>query len=428
MFVTVGSLSQRLWETAQSAAGLVTRLAGAVQSEPSPAILRQQAADKLYEIASGKPRAKDKDRVLDPAVRDVAKIRSGSVATEIVPAKSPVVVPQAPVVKKPPVEGKLVIAIEDAMLYEADSADAGQAPRAPADDRDMPMKKGKMWELIRRLLALNRHDPANRLVEVVIFSRGDSQSFRLDDSLDDPQVGLDIGRTFYVGADPIPPYLSLVGAHLMITGEKDAVIAATSEGLAAVHVPENAPPVPPIANDEAVVLSLDFDGVIGDRVADLLFLKEGLPAVREYDRARREEAAGRGPLFGYAAALTDLKRAVRQAMRANPEYRDLSEGEFEELVVRSEIKIAMVTARSGSLNGRRAKLTLFDPVLKRWWVACDRYFSLGHSVSYTSPIRLEKGPFLKLIGAHFHVDDAIKHVKNSIEYGIAAGHVAYPEE
>lgn len=419
------SLASPFAITAAALTGVARVVSGEV---PARTFAREAWHKILTGYATKEPTtARESVRSLPQLKTEPAVAATPAIKNEAPIAKTPLTISKEPNLELPAL-GKLVVAIDLSTLYETGgkNSDLETFRQFQLDHVDQPMQKGKMWELVRRLLALNGIDPESRLVEVVIVSRmHPDASLRLDKTLHDKDLGLDIGRTYFIGEDSVEPYLQLLGAHLMISDDRDMAAKAVQAGLSSVFIPDYAPVVPPIADDEALVLGFDFDGVVGAGSSDAVFEKEGAKAYAAVEIDNLGKPLAEGPLFSYAAAVTELKQAIYAALRKRDDLKNLNLSQFESYVQQHELKTVMVTARGGGIAGHRAKLTLQDPGTGRLRVSFDRYLGTGQTLLHRFFPAQAKGPYLRLLNVHFHVDDGEKHIKSAAKHGVTGGHVIY---
>lgn len=312
---------------------------------------------------------------------------------------------------------KVVIAVGVSAIFDSQFEGKGldEFRKHQLDNIENPMERARIHAVVEKLLSLNELDQNERLVEVIILSRNHPDiAMRVDNTLIDPDVGLDIGRKIYTDGEPTWPFLLYLGADIFVSTNEEDVVDAIQHGLPAMHISKNTPLVDPIPKDEAVHLAKDFDGVIADRESDERWVELGAEAYFTYENEHTDLPLNRGPLFQFAKAITDLRNHL------------ISLGYSREEIKEKFVKLSLVTMRGGGGNNKRAKLTLIDPVSGEQLVSFDNMASLGHTDKV--PLRkaqYPKGPILRLMGVHLFADDGKKHQESAEENGVAAGHVKW---
>ena len=106
---------------------------------------------------------------------------------------------------------RLVIAISSRALFDLDESHAifekegiEAYCRYQIDHEDTPLKPGVAFNLVKKLLALNEHDPANPRVEVMLLSRNSADTgLRIFNAIQ--HHGLDIVRAAFTRGESTHP-------------------------------------------------------------------------------------------------------------------------------------------------------------------------------------------------------------------------------
>jgi len=300
------------------------------------------------------------------------------------------------------ITARALFALEDSHgLFERDGIQAyAEHQRAREDEVLAP---GIAFPLVRKLLALNTHAPAEAPhVEVILLSRNSSDTgLRIFNSIQ--HHGLAISRATFTSGAPTWPYIKPFGAHLFLSANPESVRNALQHGVAAAtilpaHPPQERSPGGGSASVRAetggasdqIRIAFDGDAVIFGDESERVSQEQGLAAFQAHETSRSSEPLSGGPFKGFLAALHDLQCA-------------LPSGEA------SPIRTALVTARSAPAH-KRVILTL-----REWGVRLDEALFLGGRA---------KGPFLETFGADIFFDDS-EHNIDSARQHVAAGHVPH---
>jgi 5'-nucleotidase len=288
-----------------------------------------------------------------------------------------------------PIEDKLVIAIASSALFDLSESDTVYHERGLAAYREYQrehendvLAPGVAFPLIRRLLALNGADENDKPVDVILLSRNDPDTgLRVFRSIQ--HHALDISRAAFVnGSDPFR-YLSAFNAALFLSANPDDVRSAMSRGAPAGRV------FPTQFIDDSseaeLRIAFDFDGVIADDSAEVVYKTGGLP---EFHKAEREKATvpmTGGPLHRFFAEVAKLQQRELARKTANPSY-----------VPR--VRIAIVTARNAPAHER------VITSLRQWGIQVDEVFFLGG---------IDKARILKEFKPHIFFDDQVGHIEGT---------------
>lgn len=285
---------------------------------------------------------------------------------------------------------KLVIAISSRALFDLDESHGvfeTQGVDAYCDyqisKEDDPLSPGIAFNMVKKLLALNKRDQKNPRVEVILLSRNSADTgLRIFNSIVHHQ--LDITRAAFTGGKSTYSYASAFGAHLFLSADADDVRTALDAGLAAATI---FPSSIQNSNNSQLRIAFDGDAVIFSDEAERVFQEEGLEAFTENEIKAAKTPLSGGPFKNFLAMLHQIQ----------------SEYPAED----SPIRTALVTARSAPAH-ERVIITL-----REWGIRIDEAIFLGG---------LDKGPFLKGFEADIFFDDQSKHCESARQH-VATGHV-----
>ncbi len=285
------------------------------------------------------------------------------------------------------VDDKLVIAIASSALFDLSESDRVyrelglEAYRLYQREHENDvLAPGVAFPLIKRLLALNGADEADRVVDVILLSRNDPDTgLRVFRSIE--HHGLDIRRAAFVnGRDPFR-YLGAFNAGLFLSANPEDVRHAIARGAPAGRVF----PTKFIDDDseEELRIAFDFDGVLADDSAEAVFKAGGLA---EFHKAEREKAAiplPVGPLHRFFLEIAKLQQRELHRKLAATSYEP-------------RIRIAIVTARYVPAHERVVTS------LRKWGIQADEVFFLGG---------IEKVRVLREFRPHIFFDDQLGHIE-----------------
>ncbi len=288
---------------------------------------------------------------------------------------------------------KLVIAISSRALFDLDeSHEIFQTQgieaycRYQIEHEDELLEPGSAFPLVRKLLALNDHDPDHPVVEVILLSRNSADTgLRVFNSIQNHK--LKITRAAFTGGGSPYEYVSAFGAHLFLSKDPEDVIKALNAGYAAATI------IPGTGHndnsDNELRLAFDGDAVLFSDEAERVFRESGLQAFTESEVAAEKTPLPGGPFKSFLAALHRIQAAY-------PPDKAL-------------IRTALITAREAPAH-KRAILTL-----RAWNIRIDEALFLGG---------MDKGEFLKTFGADIFFDDQRHHIESATQH-TTAGHVPH---
>ncbi len=288
---------------------------------------------------------------------------------------------------------KLVIAISSRALFDLDESHQifeEQGVRAYSqyqiENEEHILEPGAAFPLVKKLLALNNHQPDNPAVEVVLLSRNSADTgLRVFNSIQHYQ--LDISRAAFTSGRSPYSYVSAFASHLFLSTDPSDVKAALEDGFAAATIlPRNSS-----NSDSSDELKLAFDGdaVIFSDEAEKVYKSKGLKAFTASETAAANKPLAGGPFKSFLAALHRLQKDYTAE--------------------NCPIRTALVTARSAPAHERVIR------TLREWEIRIDEALFLGG---------MPKGQFLRSFGADVFFDDQTTHCDDAAEH-VATGHVPH---
>ena len=290
-------------------------------------------------------------------------------------------------------EKKLVVAISSRALFDLDESHEiyeQQGTQAycqyQIENEDVPLTAGAAFNLVKKLLSLNKINADKPLVEIILLSRNSSDTgLRIFNSIQHHQLAI-TRAVFTSGSSPYR-YVSTFGANLFLSTSHDDVRKALDAGIAAATIlPANKGAK---SEHEQLRIAFDGDAVLFSDESERIYKEKGLQAFTENEQQTAKHPLSGGPFKDFLMALNHLQT----------EY-----GEDEAL-----IRTALVTARSAPAHERVIR------TLRAWGIRIDEAIFLGG---------MDKGPFLKAFGADIFFDDQQGHCDSAREH-VATGHVPH---
>eukprot|EP01064_Diplonema_japonicum_P017888 TRINITY_DN2632_c0_g2_i1.p1 TRINITY_DN2632_c0_g2~~TRINITY_DN2632_c0_g2_i1.p1 ORF type:complete len:313 (+),score=94.87 TRINITY_DN2632_c0_g2_i1:48-941(+) len=245
--------------------------------------------------------------------------------------------------------------------------------------RDRPFKPGVAFNLVRKLLRLNKNE---KLVDVVILSQNSVESgVRVRKTMEIDE--LEVDRSVWSSGRDVGKYLKAFKVDLFLSADGESVNTAVREQNipAAKIIPKKALPV---NDDSQLRIAFDGDGVIFSSQSDEIYNREGLNAVREYEKLNRQNELPTGPLAKFLFRMSKIQAFFKQNQQPCP------------------ITTALITARDKHMTDR--VLATFQA----WDVAVDEALFLGN---------LDKSDFVLAFDADIFFDDKPENLHHSSVQG-----------
>lgn len=288
----------------------------------------------------------------------------------------------------------LVVAISSRALFNLDEShtvfknEGVEAYcRYQVEREEIPLEPGVAFSLVKKLLALNEHDPAHPRVEVILLSRNNADTgLRIFNSI--KHHNLNISRAAFTRGESTHPYISAFGAQLFLSAEPGDVRKALEAGFAAATI---MPSVTPAAEGHPSQLRIAFDGdaVLFSDESERIYKREGLGAFEVNEVNAAKQPLPGGPFKNFLAMLHLIQ--LEYPADATP------------------IRTALITARAAPAHERVIR------TLRAWNIRIDEALFLGG---------MDKGAFLKAFGADIFFDDQHKHCESACQH-VATGHVPH---
>lgn len=279
------------------------------------------------------------------------------------------------------IEEKLVIGVASSALFRLDEADEIFRSRGIAayrayqrEHQNDVLKTGIAYPFIKRFLHINDLFPEEHPVDVVLLSHNDPDTgARVMQSIRHYKLPIQLAA-FTTGASPYA-YIPAYNVALFLSANEEDVRQAATLGYAAGQVLDSA--ATDDEDDTELRIAFDFDGVIADDSAELVYKAGGLNLFRAVECANASVPMPQGPLAGLLSKLAGIRKMEDARIEKEPEYKRF-------------LKTAIVTARSAPADQR------IVTTLRQWDINVDQTFLLGG---------IDKGRALSILKPHIFFDD-----------------------
>lgn len=299
-----------------------------------------------------------------------------------------------------PIEQKLVIAVSSSALFDLTESNAVFEEKGPIaykkfqeENLDRVLDKGVAFPFIKRFLNINSRFANEQPVEVVLLSRNSATTGRrVFRSIQ--HYGLDISRAAFMEGKSPYEYIPAFNASLFLSAnEEDVLKAIESNYPAGVVLPSEV-----VFDDESEELRIafDFDGVIVNDEAEIIFKEGELPEFHKHEVANANVPHQPGPLADLFKKISFIQKLEDEAVEQNHDYKRI-------------VRTAIVTMRSAPSH-ERVVTTLED-----WGVNANETFFLGG---------MEKDRVLSRLKPHIFFDDQRSHLQSKAG-GIPMVHIPF---
>ena len=289
---------------------------------------------------------------------------------------------------------KLVIAISSSALFDLTESNrvfeeegVEAYSKYQVEHEDAVLEPGEAFPLVKKLLAINDHQPGDQFVEVILLSRNSADSgLRVFKSIEHHKLA--ISRAAFCGGLNPWRYIRAFHCDLFLSANADDVSAALQQGVAAATMlPSEAAST--ALDDNVLRFAFDGDAVLFSDESERIYKDSGLKAFTENEKKAADLPMSGGPFKNFLAAL--------QAMQSRFDQNSCP------------IRTALVTARSAPAHERVIK------TLRDWNIRLDESLFLGG---------MSKGEFLQAYGADVFFDDQQVHCDSASQF-VATGHVPH---
>jgi len=288
-----------------------------------------------------------------------------------------------------PIERKLVIAVASSALFDLSDShkiykEQGiEAYRKYQEENiDNCFPKGVAFPFVRRLLNLNKVFYKEEPIEVVLLSRNSPETgLRAFRSI--KQYGLNISRAAFFSGESPYEYLPAFNVSLFLSAEEKDVNNAITAGYAAGRVLNTT-----VVDDEEDVelrLAFDFDGVIADDEAEIIYQEtQDIQKYHDHEEQHANHPLRDGLLADLLKKISFFQKLEQKKQKHDSTYKRI-------------LKTSIVTARNAPSHERMIY------TLKNMGVEVNEAFFLGG---------IEKARVLNIMKPHMFFDDQIGHLEH----------------
>lgn len=250
---------------------------------------------------------------------------------------------------------------------------------------ETPLSPGIAFAFIKRLLSLNKlKQDGPPLVEVVVLSRNDPETgARVMRSIE--THGLPMTRAVFMqGRSPFK-FMPAFKMKLFLSANPDDVKAALALGYPAGQVVGDAGQLADDPGDLDLRVAFDFDAVLADDSAELVYASDGIDGFREHEVRNEAIPLLPGPMKDLLGAINRIQDLEDEQAREDGDYR-------------RHLFVALVTARNAPAHTRAIR------TLKSWGLRVNDAFFLGG---------WEKSAVLAILKPHIFFDDQMSHLEGT---------------
>ncbi|WP_413734789.1 5'-nucleotidase [Sodalis sp. RH21] len=285
---------------------------------------------------------------------------------------------------------RLVIGLASSALFDLDEADeifrtqGEEAYRQfQMKNQDNPLGKGVAFPFIRRLLTLNKIDPENPPVEVILLSRNDPDTgLRVMNSIENYKLGI-TRAVFLQGRSP-HKFIPAFDIELFLSANKADVTQAVNASYPAGQILHGH--IFDDVDDHELRIAIDFDGVLADDESEAIFQQtRKLSAFHTFETSHVNIAHNPGPLKSFLDRISNIQKMELAMFEKDATYRRI-------------LRISIVTARNAPSHKRVIN------TMREWGIMVNEAFFMGG---------VEKRKVLEIMKPHIFFDDQTAHLESS---------------
>jgi len=296
---------------------------------------------------------------------------------------------------------RLVVGLASSALFDLTESDEifrskgeQEYRKYQREKQDEPLKKGAAFPFIRRLLGLNKLNPEDPPVEVILLSRNDPDTgLRVMSSIE--HYGLGMTRAVFLqGVSPYK-YIPAFDIELFLSANPDDVKQAVKAGYAAGQVLEG--DIVDDLSDQELRIAFDFDGVIADDEAEDVYQKTGkLSEFHSHEAMKVDIPHNPGPLKDFLQRISTIQKMEQEKYEQDPSYKPV-------------LRVSIVTARNAPSHKRVIN------TMRAWGIMVNEAFFMGG---------VEKSKVLAVMKPHIFFDDQKLHLESSSS-ALASVHIPF---
>ncbi len=307
---------------------------------------------------------------------------------------------------------RLVVGLASSALFdlsESDDVFRSQGEQAyrkyQLENQDVVLKKGVAFPFIRRLLSLNKLNPKDPPVEVILLSRNDPDTgLRVMNSIE--HYGLPMTRAVFLQGTSPHVYIPAFDIELFLSANPADVKQAVMAGYPAGQILAGS--INDDTSDPQLRIAFDFDGVIADDEAEAIYQgSRDLSKFHGHEVSKVDVPHNPGPLKTFIERISEIQKLELQRQEEDASYVPV-------------LRVSIVTARNAPSHKRVIN------TMRHWGVMANEAFFMGG---------VEKSRVLEIMKPHMFFDDQRLHLDASssslpsvhVPFGVANKKVA-PEE
>lgn len=285
---------------------------------------------------------------------------------------------------------RLVIGLSSSALFDLEESDhifrtkGEEAYRKYQNkNQNTPLERGVAFPFIRRLLQLNKLNPDEPLVEVILMSRNDPDTgLRVMNSIE--YYNLKITRAIFTQGRSPKKFIPSFDIELFLSANSADVNEATMAGYPAGQILSNSPKN--IIDDEIdkeLRIAFDFDGVIADDESEkILKTTKSLDDFHNHEKVNHNKTHNPGPLKKFLERISYIQKVEIEKQSNDPSYKPI-------------LRISIVTARNAPSH-KRVIQTMRD-----WNIMTNEAYFMGG---------ISKANVLEVLKPHIYFDDQKLHL------------------
>jgi len=285
---------------------------------------------------------------------------------------------------------RLVIGLSSSALFDLEDSDnvfrtQGEEPYRvyQRENQNEPLNKGIAFPFIRRLLQLNKLNPQDPPVEVILMSRNDPDTgLRVMNSIEFYKLG--ITRAIFTQGRSPKDFIPSFDIELFLSGNSADVSEATLAGYPAGQILSNH--TINIIDDEVdneLRIAFDFDGVLADDESEKIMKKNNnLSEFHIYEQEHKNQTHNPGPLKKFLERISYIQKLEIDKKNSDSTYKPM-------------LRVSIVTARNAPSH-KRVIQTMRD-----WDILVNEAYFMGG---------IAKSNVLNVLKPHIYFDDQKTHL------------------
>jgi len=284
-------------------------------------------------------------------------------------------------------ENRLVIGLASSALFNLEESD--EVFRLQGEEsyrnyqrknQNTPLPHGVAFSFIRRLLSLNKLNPSDPPVEVILLSRNDPDTgLRVMKSIE--FHNLSMTRAVFLQGQSPQSYIPALHISLFLSANELDVKQAMNAGYPAGQVLKTLVYDDP--DDNELRIALDFDGVLADDEAEAIYQRtKDLTDFHHHESNLVNTPHNPGPLAEFLKKISKIQKMEQARKSSDPTYAPI-------------LDISIVTARNAPSHERVIN------TMRAWDIMVNKAFFLGG---------IEKKSVLEVLKPHIFFDDQRLHL------------------